>query len=33
LICEKIAYPELEEVKSLDETKRGASGFGSTGIN
>ena len=32
-ICEKIAYPTLEEVKSLDDTKRGAGGFGSTGIN
>lgn len=32
-ICEKIAYPELEEAKSLDDTTRGAGGFGSTGIN
>ncbi|KAF7992928.1 hypothetical protein HCN44_005709 [Aphidius gifuensis] len=32
LICEKIAYPELEEVKSLNDTERGAGGFGSTGI-
>jgi len=32
-ICEKIAYPEIEEVKSLDETARGAGGFGSTGTN
>lgn len=31
LICEKIAYPCLEEVKSLDETTRGRGGFGSTG--
>ncbi|OXU27789.1 hypothetical protein TSAR_005348 [Trichomalopsis sarcophagae] len=32
-ICEKIAYPQLTEVKSLDDTSRGAGGFGSTGIN
>lgn len=32
LICEKIAYPELEEVKSLNDTERGAGGFGSTGV-
>ncbi|KAM5173192.1 deoxyuridine 5'-triphosphate nucleotidohydrolase, mitochondrial [Mantella aurantiaca] len=31
LICEQILYPELEEVKTLDETERGAGGFGSTG--
>ncbi|XP_014276193.1 deoxyuridine 5'-triphosphate nucleotidohydrolase [Halyomorpha halys] len=31
LICEKIAYPFLEEVKSLDETTRGSGGFGSSG--
>lgn len=31
LICERIFYPVLEEVKSLDDTERGASGFGSTG--
>ncbi|KAJ8683907.1 hypothetical protein QAD02_019699 [Eretmocerus hayati] len=31
-ICEKIAYPKLQELESLDETKRGAGGFGSTGI-
>lgn len=31
LICEKISYPELEEVESLDETTRGEGGFGSTG--
>lgn len=31
LICERIAYPELEECKSLDETQRGDGGFGSTG--
>lgn len=33
LICERIAYPELEEVKSLETTERGAGGFGSTGVN
>lgn len=31
LICERIFYPVLEEVKSLDDTERGAGGFGSTG--
>ncbi|GLH05393.1 hypothetical protein R5R35_013450 [Gryllus longicercus] len=31
LICERIAYPELEEVKTLSDTNRGAGGFGSTG--
>lgn len=31
LICEKIIYPELEEVDSLDNTDRGEGGFGSTG--
>nr|XP_014099033.2 deoxyuridine 5'-triphosphate nucleotidohydrolase isoform X1 [Bactrocera oleae] len=31
-ICERIFYPELEEVDKLDETERGAGGFGSTGI-
>lgn len=31
LICEKIEYPELEELETLDDTKRGAGGFGSTG--
>lgn len=33
LICEKIAYPDLEHVESLDDTARGAGGFGSTGVN
>lgn len=33
LICEKIFYPQLEEVKTLSETERGAGGFGSTGTN
>ncbi|XP_067634437.1 deoxyuridine 5'-triphosphate nucleotidohydrolase [Eurosta solidaginis] len=31
-ICERIFYPELEEVDKLNDTKRGAGGFGSTGI-
>ena len=32
LICEKIAYPELEEEKeNLVQTERGCNGFGSTG--
>ncbi|SPO45473.1 probable dUTP pyrophosphatase [Moesziomyces antarcticus] len=31
LIIEKIATPEVEEVESLDDTIRGAGGFGSTG--
>ncbi|XP_017259672.1 deoxyuridine 5'-triphosphate nucleotidohydrolase, mitochondrial isoform X2 [Kryptolebias marmoratus] len=33
LVCEKICYPDLVEEKTLDETKRGAGGFGSTGRN
>lgn len=33
LICEKIIYPELQEVNSLDNTDRGDGGFGSTGKN
>ena len=33
LVCEKIEYPELEECESLDDTDRGAGGFGSTGTN
>ncbi|KAM3961198.1 deoxyuridine triphosphatase [Aphomia sociella] len=31
LICEKIYYPNVVEVKDLTETKRGEGGFGSTG--
>jgi dUTP pyrophosphatase len=31
LICEKIYYPKLELVEELDDTWRGARGFGSTG--
>ncbi|NXR24946.1 deoxyuridine 5'-triphosphate nucleotidohydrolase, mitochondrial [Cinclus cinclus] len=33
LICERIYYPELEEVEALDDTERGEGGFGSTGKN
>ncbi|XP_044836871.1 deoxyuridine 5'-triphosphate nucleotidohydrolase, mitochondrial isoform X1 [Mauremys mutica] len=33
LICERIFYPELEEVQVLDDTERGTGGFGSTGQN
>ncbi|NXG72350.1 DUT protein, partial [Baryphthengus martii] len=33
LICERICYPELEEVQALDDTERGEGGFGSTGKN
>uniref|UniRef100_A0A672S8S6 Deoxyuridine 5'-triphosphate nucleotidohydrolase n=1 Tax=Sinocyclocheilus grahami TaxID=75366 RepID=A0A672S8S6_SINGR len=33
LICERICYPELQELQTLDETERGAGGFGSTGTN
>ena len=32
LICEKIVYPKLLEVQTLDTTTRGASGYGSSGI-
>ena len=33
LVCEKISYPEVEVLNSLDETVRGEGGFGSTGTN
>merc|ERR1719410_807303 len=33
LVCEKIAYPEIHEMKTLDNTERGEGGFGSTGTN
>ncbi|XP_029353261.1 deoxyuridine 5'-triphosphate nucleotidohydrolase, mitochondrial isoform X2 [Echeneis naucrates] len=33
LVCEKICYPDLVEQETLDETDRGAGGFGSTGTN
>ena len=32
LILEKIATPEIQEVQNLDDTSRGDSGFGSTGV-
>ena len=31
LICEKIEEPKLREISTLDNTKRGDNGFGSTG--
>jgi dUTP pyrophosphatase len=31
LICEKIIYPQLVEVNSLETTERGEKGFGSSG--
>ena len=33
LVCEKIAYPDIEVMESLDNTERGEGGFGSTGTN
>lgn len=33
LICEWIFYPEIEEIKALDDTERGSGGLGSTGNN
>jgi len=32
LIMERIYLPELEELPTLDDTERGAGGFGSTGV-
>uniref|UniRef100_A0A1B0A0M9 Deoxyuridine 5'-triphosphate nucleotidohydrolase n=1 Tax=Glossina pallidipes TaxID=7398 RepID=A0A1B0A0M9_GLOPL len=32
LICERIFYPELEQVDKLEDTQRGEGGFGSTGV-
>lgn len=32
LICEKIEQTDLEDVNDLDNTERGANGFGSTGV-
>lgn len=32
LICQKIYYPDLEEVNELSETERGEERFGSTGM-
>jgi len=33
LVCEKIVYPDIEVLESLDDTDRGSNGFGSTGTN
>jgi len=33
LICEKIVYPILREVKTLETTTRDETGFGSTGLH
>ncbi|XP_072551552.1 deoxyuridine 5'-triphosphate nucleotidohydrolase, mitochondrial [Salminus brasiliensis] len=33
LVCERICYPDLVELETLDETERGSGGFGSTGRN
>lgn len=33
LVLEKIAVPEVVEVADLDDTSRGAGGFGSTGVS
>jgi len=33
LILERIATPDVVEVESLDETQRGAGGYGSTGVS
>ena len=32
LILERIVTPEVAEVEDLDDTTRGAGGFGSTGV-
>jgi dUTP pyrophosphatase len=32
LILERITTPEVQEVEDLDDTSRGAAGYGSTGI-
>ena len=33
LILERIVTPDVEEVQSLDDTTRGANGYGSTGVS
>jgi len=33
LILEKIEYPDVQEVDEIEETARGAGGFGSTGVD
>lgn len=32
LILERIAFADVEEVQDLEESQRGAGGFGSTGV-
>lgn len=33
LICQRIFYPNIKEVKKLDNTERDTKGFGSTELN
>ena len=33
LVCERIYYPDIEVLDTLNETDRGEGGFGSTGTN
>ena len=33
LVCERIHYPDIEVLDTLNETDRGEAGFGSTGTN
>ena len=33
LVCERIHYPDIEVLETLNETERGEAGFGSTGTN
>ena len=33
LVCERIHYPDIEVLDTLNETERGEAGFGSTGTN
>ena len=33
LVCERILYPDIEVLETLNETDRGEAGFGSTGTN
>ena len=33
MVIQKIEHPILEEVESLDDTKRNDGGFGSTGLH
>lgn len=32
IICEKIIYPQIQEISELPTTIRGEQGFGSTGV-